>query len=249
MNNFNNQSFNGSAFNNNVANNANGQCYYGYANNMANQGDFYNQAPNFNPAPAPAYNAPRGYQGYNNFNPNSYNQEHSGITFNIVCSFGTIGNPDRSGWSKELNLVSWSNKAPKYDLRSWSSNHMKMQKGVTLSTEELAQLYVLINKAQEQDENLAALIKQASLTFNMGSNVASVNTQSPIVTNESLATNNNQANAQGVVQEYILVKPAMLNEQSAKPNASKDKKSVKEKRNNDPFLDCHANNSSDASYC
>ncbi|MFS0882209.1 YdbC family protein [Metabacillus niabensis] len=41
------------------------------------------------------------------------------------------------GWTKELNLISWNGREPKYDIRDWSPNHEKMGKGVTLSTEEI----------------------------------------------------------------------------------------------------------------
>ena len=44
------------------------------------------------------------------------------------------------GWTKELNLISWSSREPKYDIRDWSPNHEKMGKGVTLSNEELDKL-------------------------------------------------------------------------------------------------------------
>ncbi|ETT87456.1 YdbC family protein [Viridibacillus sp. FSL R5-0477] len=44
------------------------------------------------------------------------------------------------GWQKELNLISWNDRAPKYDLRDWSEDHTKMGKGVTLSSEEVQEL-------------------------------------------------------------------------------------------------------------
>ncbi|MCM3360363.1 YdbC family protein [Niallia sp. MER TA 168] len=44
------------------------------------------------------------------------------------------------GWTKELNLISWNGREPKYDIRDWSPNHEKMGKGVTLSNEELEKL-------------------------------------------------------------------------------------------------------------
>jgi len=43
------------------------------------------------------------------------------------------------GWTKELNLISWNGRDPNYDIRDWS-NHEKMGKGVTLSTDELEKL-------------------------------------------------------------------------------------------------------------
>ena len=47
---------------------------------------------------------------------------------------------DKSGWTKEINLVSYNGAPPKYDIRSWDPNHEKMGKGVTLNKEELVQL-------------------------------------------------------------------------------------------------------------
>ncbi|MEG1503114.1 YdbC family protein [Enterococcus sp. 22-H-5-01] len=44
------------------------------------------------------------------------------------------------GWRKELNLVSWNERPPKFDLRDWAPGHEKMGKGVTLSNEEFAAL-------------------------------------------------------------------------------------------------------------
>jgi len=38
---------------------------------------------------------------------------------------------------KELNLISWNEREPKYDIREWSPDHEKMGKGVTLSEEEI----------------------------------------------------------------------------------------------------------------
>ncbi len=43
------------------------------------------------------------------------------------------------GWTKEINLVSWNERAPKLDIREWNHEEGKMGKGVTL-TEEEAQL-------------------------------------------------------------------------------------------------------------
>lgn len=43
---------------------------------------------------------------------------------------------DRNGWTKELNRVSYNGADAKYDLRSWSPDHSKMGKGITLTNEE-----------------------------------------------------------------------------------------------------------------
>ncbi len=51
-----------------------------------------------------------------------------------------------NGWTKELNLVSWNERAAKYDIREWSADHEKMGKGVTLDREELHTLYMALRK-------------------------------------------------------------------------------------------------------
>lgn len=50
------------------------------------------------------------------------------------------------GWRKELNLISWNGRPPKFDLRDWSPNHEKMGKGVTLSNEEFEALKEQLTK-------------------------------------------------------------------------------------------------------
>lgn len=66
------------------------------------------------------------------------------IKFEIQEAVGTLSQSPK-GWNKELNLISWNGKAPKYDLRDWAPNHEKMGKGVTLTTDELKQLRDLLN--------------------------------------------------------------------------------------------------------
>jgi len=44
------------------------------------------------------------------------------------------------GWTKELNLISWNGREPKYDLRDWAPDHEKMGKGVTLSKQDILKL-------------------------------------------------------------------------------------------------------------
>lgn len=50
------------------------------------------------------------------------------------------------GWQKELNLISWNGRDPKYDIRDWSENHEKMGKGITLSTEEVRALKTALER-------------------------------------------------------------------------------------------------------
>ncbi len=52
----------------------------------------------------------------------------------------------RSGWNRELNLVSWNESKAKLDLRDWAPDHKKMSKGITLSREEAAILREVLNE-------------------------------------------------------------------------------------------------------
>ncbi len=69
----------------------------------------------------------------------------SEIKYEIVETLGAISESAK-GWTKELNLVSWNEREPKYDLRDWAPGHEKMGKGITLSKEELIALKELLNK-------------------------------------------------------------------------------------------------------
>nr|WP_207627646.1 MULTISPECIES: YdbC family protein [Bacillaceae] len=66
------------------------------------------------------------------------------IKFEIKETVGSLSQSPK-GWSKELNLISWNGKEPKFDLRDWAPEHEKMGKGVTLSVEELKTLRDLLN--------------------------------------------------------------------------------------------------------
>lgn len=67
------------------------------------------------------------------------------IKYEIVEHIGVVSETAK-GWKKELNLISWNEREPKYDLRDWSENHEKMGKGVTLSKEEMEKFKEIINE-------------------------------------------------------------------------------------------------------
>jgi hypothetical protein len=73
------------------------------------------------------------------------------IKFQIHKNLGTISESAK-GWSKELNLISWNDKEPKYDIREWDSNHEKMGKGCTFSKEELISLRNILNDMELEEE-------------------------------------------------------------------------------------------------
>ena len=65
------------------------------------------------------------------------------LKYEIVENLGTLDENAR-GWSKEVNLISWNEKEPKYDIRDWAPDHSRMGKGVTLTADELAALKDLL---------------------------------------------------------------------------------------------------------
>lgn len=56
------------------------------------------------------------------------------------------------GWNLELNYISWNDRTPKYDLRSWSEDHEKMGKGLTLTKEELVALKNVLNGMELENQ-------------------------------------------------------------------------------------------------
>ncbi len=67
------------------------------------------------------------------------------INYEIIETVGTLSKSTK-GWAKELNLISWNSRDPKYDLRDWAPEHEKMGKGVTLTKEELKKLRNILNE-------------------------------------------------------------------------------------------------------
>ena len=43
------------------------------------------------------------------------------IKYDIVENLGVLST-NAKGWTKELNLVSWNDRDPKYDLRDWNDD-------------------------------------------------------------------------------------------------------------------------------
>ena len=67
------------------------------------------------------------------------------IKYEIKEELGTLSE-NAKGWTKELNLISWNDAAPKYDIRDWAPEHEKVGKGVTLTKEEAAALFELLKE-------------------------------------------------------------------------------------------------------
>ncbi|MEB2281803.1 MULTISPECIES: YdbC family protein [Lysinibacillus] len=72
------------------------------------------------------------------------------IKYEIVETVAVLSEGNK-GWKKELNLISWNGREPKYDIRDWSEDRTKMGKGVTLSLSELQLLKESLAKLSDLD--------------------------------------------------------------------------------------------------
>ena len=64
-------------------------------------------------------------------------------TYKIYKHIGNMSKPN-NGWIKELNFISWDNREPVYDIRTWTLDHSKYGKGVTITQGEMKKLQELI---------------------------------------------------------------------------------------------------------
>ena len=69
------------------------------------------------------------------------------IRFKIIETIAVLSKNDR-GWQKELNIISWNDAEPKYDIRSWKDDHSRVGKGVTLFEDEMVVLADAIKHLQ-----------------------------------------------------------------------------------------------------
>ena len=77
------------------------------------------------------------------------------ITYEVLEKLGVLSESPR-GWTKELRLVNWNNRGPRYDLREWSPGDRKASRGITLSLKEMRILQEVLMETElpepEDDE-------------------------------------------------------------------------------------------------
>ncbi|MFY9286527.1 MAG: YdbC family protein [Tissierellaceae bacterium] len=59
----------------------------------------------------------------------------SNFKYEIVEKIAVLS--EKGNWTKELNKVSWNERAAKYDIRDWNHEEGKIGKGITLTDEEV----------------------------------------------------------------------------------------------------------------
>lgn len=73
------------------------------------------------------------------------------IQYEIVKEIAVLSTGD-SGYTKEINLISWNGKEPNYDIRSFSPNREKCGKGITLNADEAAALLKALQKELNSED-------------------------------------------------------------------------------------------------
>jgi len=73
------------------------------------------------------------------------------LNFQIDEVYGVLSE-NRDGWRKELTLIRWNNRAPKFDVRSWEPNYEAMTKGITFTKNELIKLREVLNTMELEPE-------------------------------------------------------------------------------------------------
>ena len=69
------------------------------------------------------------------------------ISYKVIANVGTLAKHP-TGWSKEVNIVSWNEGPAKLDIRDWSPDYDKMSRGITLNADEVQRL---IDSVQSRD--------------------------------------------------------------------------------------------------
>ena len=64
----------------------------------------------------------------------------SDFSYEIIKHIGVISENSK-GWRKEVNIISWNGRSPKYDIRDWAPEHEKMGKGITLNDDEIKKTF------------------------------------------------------------------------------------------------------------
>ena len=67
--------------------------------------------------------------------------------YEIVKEIATLSSA-ANGWQRKLNLISWNDREPKYDIRDWSPDGSKMGKGISLSHDEISILKNILDELE-----------------------------------------------------------------------------------------------------
>lgn len=81
-------------------------------------------------------------------------KEKKELKYEVLEKFGTLDSDSKM--PKELRLISWNGKDPKYDIRGWGideDGNETMTKGITLDAEELQSLFDILTEMNDESED------------------------------------------------------------------------------------------------
>ena len=82
---------------------------------------------------------------------NNTNQTKDGeVSFRLIEELGVLDRY-KTGWSREINIVSWNGKPPKFDIRDWDPDHERMSRGITLHEREAIKLTEILAHRLQMD--------------------------------------------------------------------------------------------------
>ncbi len=87
--------------------------------------------------------------------PKTMKEKDDEFKFEILRHLGVIAR-NQTGWTKEINIVSWRGGSPKLDIREWDPDHERMSKGLTMRKSEVLKTLQILTKYYASDlENLS----------------------------------------------------------------------------------------------
>lgn len=87
----------------------------------------------------------------------SVNERNESIEFKLISRIGVIKTNQATGWSRELNMVSWNGGIPKYDIRDWNPEHTRMTRGLTLYEDEVMKLAEILGNMFPQNNRTSGV--------------------------------------------------------------------------------------------
>lgn len=62
------------------------------------------------------------------------------LNYEIKRRIIVLSENKKTGWTKELNLISWNGAPAKIDIREFSPDRQKLSRGITLAMDEMKQI-------------------------------------------------------------------------------------------------------------
>ncbi len=76
--------------------------------------------------------------------------------FELLEQIGTVSESSK-GWTRELTLIRWNGRSPKYDLRDWAPDRLKMGRGISMTKDEVLCLRDLLNSISPDSSSDSAV--------------------------------------------------------------------------------------------